>query len=47
MLPWRQSDQKYFVADHGLASSLLGWKPQMKNAAGIDTVLAWELEATG
>ena len=46
MLPWRRSDQKYFVADHSFASSLLEWRPQMKNAAGIDTVLAWELEAT-
>jgi CDP-paratose 2-epimerase len=41
-LPWRQSDQKYFVADHGYATSLLGWEPQVKNAAGIATVLAWE-----
>jgi CDP-paratose 2-epimerase len=47
MLPWRRSDQKYFVADHRYASSVLEWEPQMKNAAGIDTVLAWEREVVG
>jgi CDP-paratose 2-epimerase len=47
MLAWRQSDQKYFVADHRYASSVLEWEPQMKNAAGIDTVLAWEQEVVG
>jgi CDP-paratose 2-epimerase len=46
-LPWRQSDQKYFVADHSSATSLLRWQPKMGNAAGIDSVLAWEREIGG
>jgi CDP-paratose 2-epimerase len=47
VLPWRQSDQKYFVADHSYASFVLEWEPQMKNRAGIDSVLAWEREVVG
>jgi CDP-paratose 2-epimerase len=43
-LPWRQSDQKYFVADHSRASDLLRWTPKVSNEAGIDSVLTWEKE---
>ena len=40
-LPWRHSDQKFFVANNGLAQKILGWSPQMSNEAGIGDVLAW------
>ena len=26
-LPWRLSDQRFFVADHAKATRLLGWSP--------------------
>ncbi len=41
-LPWRQSDQKYFVADNAKASKLLAWKPQVTKQAGIEATLEWE-----
>ena len=44
-LPWRQSDQKFFVADNTKARTLLHWSPQTTREAGIATVLAWETEA--
>jgi CDP-paratose 2-epimerase len=44
-LPWRQSDQKFFVADNSKARTLLDWSPQTTKEQGIATVLAWETEA--
>jgi CDP-paratose 2-epimerase len=44
-LPWRQSDQKFFVADNSKATRILRWSPQMGREQGIETVLAWEQEA--
>ena len=41
-LPWRQSDQKFFVADNGKASKLLSWKPSTSKEKGIESTLAWE-----
>lgn len=41
-LPWRASDQRYFVADCGKANRLLQWKPQVAKAAGIERMVAWE-----
>jgi len=41
-LPWRHSDQKYFVADNAKAARLLAWEPLTGNADGIRTVLNWE-----
>ena len=41
-LPWRQSDQKYFVADNRKAAELLGWSPQMSKTQGIEDTLRWE-----
>ncbi len=41
-LPWRQSDQKFFVADNSKAYRLIRWKPITSREAGIDTVLNWE-----
>ena len=43
-LPWRQSDQKYFVADNRRAGKLLGWSPRVTNSSGVDRVLDWEME---
>ncbi|MDQ6679168.1 MAG: NAD-dependent epimerase/dehydratase family protein [Acidobacteriota bacterium] len=45
-LPWRHSDQKYFVANNAKATRLLGWQPLTGKADGIQTVLHWE-EKTG
>jgi CDP-paratose 2-epimerase len=41
-LPWRQSDQKFFVADNTKASRLLQWSPKMPKEQGIEDTLAWE-----
>ncbi len=46
-LPWRQSDQKYFVADNSRATSLLGWQPEVTKSAGVNRVLDWESEIAG
>lgn len=43
-LPWRQSDQKFFVADCGKAEKLLHWKPQTTRAQGLENTLHWEGE---
>jgi CDP-paratose 2-epimerase len=40
-LPWRHSDQKFFVADNTRANQVLGWAPGMSKEAGIEDVLAW------
>ena len=41
-LPWRQSDQKFFVADNSKAERLLQWSPAMPKLQGIEDTLAWE-----
>lgn len=43
-LPWRQSDQKFFVADCSKAERLLHWKPQTTRAQGLENTLQWEQE---
>lgn len=40
-LPWRHSDQKFFVANNARAGKVLGWTPAMSKEAGIEDVLAW------
>jgi len=40
-LPWRHSDQKFFVADNTRAGQVLGWSPATSKDAGIEDVLAW------
>jgi CDP-paratose 2-epimerase len=45
-LPWRHSDQKFFVADNQKASTLLAWSPLTNKSSGIDSVIAWEKEAS-
>jgi CDP-paratose 2-epimerase len=46
-LPWRQSDQKFFVADNSKASKLLSWSPKMPKERGIEDTIQWELELAG
>jgi CDP-paratose 2-epimerase len=41
-LPWRQSDQKFFVADNSKALKLIHWEPHTTREQGIETVLNWE-----
>ncbi len=44
-LPWRQSDQKFFVADNSKAARIIQWIPKTTREQGLETVLAWEEEA--
>ena len=44
-LPWRQSDQKFFVADNTKAQRLLHWSPRTTKDQGLDTVLSWEQQS--
>jgi CDP-paratose 2-epimerase len=41
-LPWRQSDQKFFVADNSKAQKLIAWAPSVSKKEGIESVLDWE-----
>lgn len=41
-LPWRASDQKYFVADNRKAQRLLDWTPTVSKHDGIQATLDWE-----
>ena len=41
-LPWRQSDQKFFVADNSKAERLIQWVPKMSKEQGIEDTIAWE-----
>jgi CDP-paratose 2-epimerase len=41
-LPWRQSDQKFFVADNSKAEQLLQWVPKTTKEQGVEDTLRWE-----
>ncbi|MDE1171698.1 MAG: GDP-mannose 4,6-dehydratase [Verrucomicrobium sp.] len=41
MLPWRHSDQRFFVADSSKAERLLGWKPRVDKAKGVARMAEW------
>ncbi len=41
-LPWRQSDQKFFVADNSKAEQILRWSPNTSKADGIEDTILWE-----
>lgn len=43
-LPWRQSDQKVFVADISKYSGITGWKPQIDKVTGIKKMINWVSE---
>lgn len=40
-LPWRHSDQKYFVANNAKAARILNWKPLVTKAAGVAKTVEW------
>jgi CDP-paratose 2-epimerase len=40
-IPWRQSDQKMFVANIGKAINLIGWEPRVDKSSGIKLMLDW------
>ena len=40
-LPWRESDQKVFVADFEKAQHIIGWKPQVTAEKGIRKMIEW------
>jgi CDP-paratose 2-epimerase len=44
-LPWRQSDQRFFVADNSKAARLIAWAPRMTREQGLETVIDWEIQA--
>lgn len=46
-LPWRESDQKIFVADISDLKSDLGWIPEIDFKTGIDKMLEWEISILG
>jgi CDP-paratose 2-epimerase len=41
-LPWRQSDQKFFVADNSKAERLMNWTPRTTKEKGIEDTIQWE-----
>jgi CDP-paratose 2-epimerase len=41
-LPWRQSDQKFFVADNSKAERLIQWTPKVSKEKGIEDTINWE-----
>jgi CDP-paratose 2-epimerase len=40
-LPWRHSDQKFFVANNAKAETMLGWQPKISKEEGISRMLEW------
>jgi CDP-paratose 2-epimerase len=40
-LPWRESDQKVFIADIQKAKEIIGWQPQVSKQEGINRMLDW------
>ncbi len=46
-LPWRHSDQKFFVADISKARRLLNWEPKVSKETGIDAMLEWVGQSNG
>lgn len=40
-LPWRESDQKVFVADYTKAQKTIGWEPIVSKEGGLNRMLDW------
>ena len=40
-VPWRVSDQKFFVADISKVKKRIGWQPQIDKLTGIKKMLEW------
>jgi CDP-paratose 2-epimerase len=47
VLPWRHSDQKFFVADISKARRLLDWKPRLTKEEGVKRMLEWVKQSNG
>ncbi len=45
-VPWRQSDQKFFVADNSKSERLFNWSPRTTREQGLESVIQWESQAT-
>lgn len=43
-LPWRESDQKIFVADTKKIENAIGWKAQVDKENGIERMIEWTKE---
>jgi CDP-paratose 2-epimerase len=43
-LPWRHSDQKFFVANNAKALRLICWQPRVTKAVGVAATLQWAKE---
>lgn len=44
-LPWRQSDQRVFVADVRAAERAFGWSPKIDSRTGLRKMIQWVREA--
>ncbi|MCH5230085.1 MAG: GDP-mannose 4,6-dehydratase [Muribaculaceae bacterium] len=42
-IPWRESDQKVFVADNTKSRQIIGWSPVVTKEEGIKSMLNWLL----
>lgn len=40
-IPWRESDQKVFVADITMAKEIIGWNPVIDKISGIRSMIEW------
>jgi len=40
-LPWRESDQKIFVADTSKSKEYFGWQPEISRNDGLKKMLEW------
>jgi CDP-paratose 2-epimerase len=45
-LPWRHSDQRFFVANCAKARGLLDWEPKLSREEGIGLMLRWVEQAS-
>jgi CDP-paratose 2-epimerase len=43
-LPWRHSDQRFFVADNRKAGELIAWQPKVTREQGVAQMLEWTRE---
>ncbi|MGD0817816.1 MAG: GDP-mannose 4,6-dehydratase [Methanomassiliicoccales archaeon] len=40
-IPWRESDQKVFVADISKVRKMLGWEPKVDKVSGVRNMIEW------
>lgn len=40
-IPWRESDQKVFIADNTKITTITGWKPLISASEGISKMVTW------